>query len=212
MPEFELTPFDMILLNTPPRFLKDETKKIKKRIYNKKWKSENPERVKESDRKYRENNREEINERSRNFYDENRDRINEETRTRYHENIDKERERSQNYRIKNSEKVKETNRNYRENNPDKIKESRLNYQLNNPQTFIKNQRKSSWKVAGLNMEHFEEIYEIYISTTHCDLCKVELTEDKIRTKTTRVMDHSHITGEFRNVLCHSCNIKRPHYT
>ena len=79
-------------------------------------------------------------------------------------------------------------------------------------TYIKNCKKTSWKTAGLNMEHFEEIYERYISTTHCDLCKVELTKDKKTTKTTKCMDHSHITGEFRNVLCHTCNCSLPKNT
>lgn len=31
MTEFRLSPFDMILLNTPPKFLKDETREIERK-------------------------------------------------------------------------------------------------------------------------------------------------------------------------------------
>ena len=52
------------------------------------------------------------------------------------------------------------------------------------------------------------LYEHYLKTTHCDECEVELTYDKVRTTTTKCMDHCHETGQFRNILCHSCNSKR----
>jgi hypothetical protein len=35
-----------------------------------------------------------------------------------------------------------------------------------------------------------------------------LTEDRYNTSTTRVLDHSHITGQFRNILCCACNNRR----
>ncbi len=167
MTEFRLTPFDMLLLNTPPKFLKDETRKIRKRIYDKNYRLKNPEKIKENKKKYRDNNRYIIREKNRLFRE---------------ENLEKENERL---------------KNWKENNPEK---------------HLKNTRKARWKYNGLNMENFEEIYKRYLSTTHCDLCKVELTEDKRMTKTTRVMDHSHITGEFRNILCQSCNSSLPEGT
>ena len=56
---------------------------------------------------------------------------------------------------------------------------------------------------------WETFMEKVENTKSCDLCGIELTIDKIMTKTTRCVDHSHITNLFRNVVCHSCNAKLP---
>jgi hypothetical protein len=72
----------------------------------------------------------------------------------------------------------------------------------------KTRTKTSWKRMGLNMKHFEIIYWLYLSTTKCDRCQCILTKDRYTTSTTKCLDHSHITGKFRNILCHSCNAKR----
>ena len=130
------------------------------------------------------------------------------SRKSYYKNWEKQRERNRKYRENNPDKIKEVNKKYREDNPEKERERNRIYKLNNP----KKQKKNDWKRHGLNMEHFEEIYEIYMITTHCDLCGVELTVDKKVTKTTKCMDHSHVTGEFRNIICHWCNTKLPRNT
>ena len=197
MTKFELTPFDMLLLNTPPKFLKDETKKIRKSIKNKKWRSENAEKIKQQGIQYRIKNAEKIKEKDLKYREKNRKR---------------ESERKKKWREENPERAKESDKNYRENNPEKIKESQKKFILNNPENHKKSNKKKSWKQLGLNMEHFEEIYEIYMITTHCDICEVELTEGKKMTKTTKCMDHSHITGEFRNIVCCSCNCSLPEGT
>ena len=59
------------------------------------------------------------------------------------------------------------------------------------------------------MENFEKIYDIYLSTTNCDKCNILLSNSKQNTPTTKCMDHCHYTGEFRRILCHSCNAKEP---
>ncbi len=95
------------------------------------------------------------------------------------------------YRLKNKERDKETRR-----KRDKTEEGR------------KVKTKSDWKYNGLKMENFEEIYKRYINTTHCDCCNVLLTIDNHNTQTQKCMDHSHVSGEFRNVLCRLCNVRR----
>lgn len=198
MPKFELTPFDMLLLNTPPSLLKDETKKIRKRIASKK-----------------------------NYYD------NYETRKITRDSKKESRkEYNEKYRVKNADSLKEKRIIFKEENPNYWKEVNQRYRDNQRETnreeylkknnestkksyygnydkSIKWSRKKTWKQRGLNMEKFEEIYERYLTTTHCDFCEVELTDGKIRTKTTKCMDHSHITGEFRNILCCACNSSLP---
>ena len=103
------------------------------------------------------------------------------------------------YREKNREKQKE----YREKNREKQKEYRENYYQHN-----KSYRISKWKSRGILSDNFDELYEKYINTEYCELCNVNLTEDKRTTKTTRCLDHDHQTGLLRNIVCHCCNIKR----
>ncbi len=63
--------------------------------------------------------------------------------------------------------------------------------------------KSSWKKQGLNMDNFEEIYQDYIHSTNCDLCSKEFQSSR-----ERHMEHDHQTGEFRNIVCCKCNVKK----
>ena len=68
----------------------------------------------------------------------------------------------------------------------------------------KSQIKSVWKKRGLNIENFEEIYERYTMAIFCEICECVLNiEGNHNTK--KCMDHCHITGEFRNIVCHYCN-------
>ncbi len=47
---------------------------------------------------------------------------------------------------------------------------------------------------------FEVIYDRYIYSSQCELC-----EFVYERTTQRQMDHCHITGKFRNVICPKCN-------
>ena len=61
---------------------------------------------------------------------------------------------------------------------------------------------SKWKGRGLicrEGETYQDIYRKVYSATHCELCNVSF-ENK-----TPEMDHDHISGYFRKVLCRSCN-------
>lgn len=70
---------------------------------------------------------------------------------------------------------------------------------------LKSQRICKWKIRGVVSENFEILYKIYLSTKFCDNCGIQLN---INNKTKKCLDHDHDTGLFRNILCHSCNIKR----
>ena len=72
----------------------------------------------------------------------------------------------------------------------------------------KSYRITHWKVSGVICENFDNLYDYFINCKNCEQCNVELTVDKRTTSTTRCLDHCHKTGEFRNVLCNPCNVKR----
>jgi len=101
---------------------------------------------------------------------------------------------------KDPEKTKE----YRDANREKQKKYHAEYRKT--EKGKRSHRISEWKYAGLKEEDCDAIYDRYINTYECDCCKKSITEGKA----SRVMDHCHKTGKFRNVLCHNCNIMRFH--
>jgi hypothetical protein len=68
----------------------------------------------------------------------------------------------------------------------------------------KSNRISQWKYNGVKCDDFDALYEYYINTTHCENCDVELVEGN-KAANRKCLDHSHETGEFRNVPCNTCN-------
>ena len=77
-----------------------------------------------------------------------------------------------------------------------------------PEVFKKKYRIRRWIKRGLVCDNIDELYEYFDKTNNCEKCNVELTEGS-RCHSSKVMDHCHITGEFRNVLCHHCNASLP---
>jgi len=65
-----------------------------------------------------------------------------------------------------------------------------------------------WKIRGLICENYNSLYIEYINRENCEECNVKFGEIGDGTGRHRCMDHDHETGEFRNFLCCSCNIKR----
>jgi len=63
----------------------------------------------------------------------------------------------------------------------------------------KSMRISSWKRQGLISDDYDKIYDRYNNTKICDLCKEDLTIAK------KCLEHNHINGKFRNIVCSRCN-------
>ena len=70
----------------------------------------------------------------------------------------------------------------------------------------KAKKKNKWITQyemKIDEDDFDYVYNEYIHTTNCDLCK------KLFTKSNdRHLDHNHKTGEVRNIVCNRCNNHR----
>ena len=72
-------------------------------------------------------------------------------------------------------------------------------------SYHKKDTKSKWRNTYdpplvCTDEEFEVIYDRYIHSSQCELCDI-----KFETTLHRRLDHCHITGKFRNVVCPKCN-------
>ena len=59
-----------------------------------------------------------------------------------------------------------------------------------------------WKKRGLIHKDYNKLYETYLQSSHCNVCKKKYTNSF-----DRCMDHCHKTGKFRQFLCQDCNKK-----
>tara|TARA_R110000803_G_scaffold34372_1_gene75089 strand:- start:211 stop:711 length:501 start_codon:yes stop_codon:yes gene_type:complete len=133
---------------------------------------------------------------------------------------EKNKEKKREYREKNKEKHKEYIKEYREKNKEKISATQKEYDKNRKDQKKeycqtpkgkKSSRISQWKRQGIITDDYDELYNHYLKTAYCDICRVELTYDRNATATTKCVDHDHSITDapnFRNILCNSCNIKR----
>tara|TARA_R110000764_G_scaffold192428_1_gene277677 strand:+ start:298 stop:795 length:498 start_codon:yes stop_codon:yes gene_type:complete len=101
-----------------------------------------------------------------------------------------------------AKKVKE----YRDKNKEKIAK-RLKEYYQTPKGKM-SKKIAYWKFKGLVCEHqdeYEYIYDRWFRSERCEYarCNKEYTKDN-----NKCMDHCHLTGLFRDILCHSCNVKR----
>ena len=72
---------------------------------------------------------------------------------------------------------------------------------------IKSARITKMKALGIISDDYEALYEKWKNTTHCEECNVELVGGN-NGANRKCTDHDHKTGAFRNIVCHSCNMKR----
>ena len=119
---------------------------------------------------------------------------------------DKNKEYYEKNKEKNKEKKKERNKKYRFENKEKIREQDKKYRKS-PAGY-KTKKKQDWKKIGVIDNDFDKLFELYMNTTNCENCNVLLTRDRQNTSTTKCLDHCHLTGKFRNILCNACNVRR----
>jgi len=139
-------------------------------------------------------------------------------KSRYQKNKTRENAQSRAWRdgMSKEEKKEYDSANYQKHRPKKLEYSKV-YRIDHLEEIAaygqtpagrKTRTISRWKGYGIICDDWDALYEKYLTTTHCEQCNVELTTDRYNTETTRCLDHNHDTHLFRNVLCHSCNVRR----
>ena len=117
------------------------------------------------------------------------------------------------YKENNKEKIKENRKKYDEENKEKIKERKKIYYQNNREKIyksdagVKTRRIGNWKIRGVITDDFDSLYEYYINCKNCEECNCQLVEGN-KGCNKKCLDHDHDTGQFRNVICHKCNLNR----
>ncbi len=66
-------------------------------------------------------------------------------------------------------------------------------------------RRYQWMRQGIKSQDWYDVYDRFYSTNKCELCNVKL-EGKGKYK--KCLDHHHLTGEVRNIVCSVCNCER----
>ena len=110
---------------------------------------------------------------------------------------------------RNKEKYKKRSKEYREKNKDKLNEYSRIYSKNYDDTLAKKKyyqsdkgkkarMKTKWKSRNVNIENFDNFYDKYINCNNCEWCKKDISLCK-------QMEHNHLTGEIRGIVCRGCN-------
>ena len=103
------------------------------------------------------------------------------------------------YSAKNKEMKSAYMREYYANN--KEKKAAISKEYRKTPNGIKSRTISKWKIRGTKGDLSMFYDDKYLPASNCDVC------DKVFKSTKdKCMDHSHTTGEIRQILCRSCNI------
>ena len=106
------------------------------------------------------------------------------------------------YREQNKEKINEHKKEYYQQNKEKVKECSKEY--HQTENGKKSHRISQWKYKGVISDDYEALYKKYINTNECELCNISIVCGAGITNK-KHLDHCHITGKFRHILCGDCN-------
>tara|TARA_R110001606_G_C15007235_1_gene607974 strand:- start:49 stop:507 length:459 start_codon:yes stop_codon:yes gene_type:complete len=104
------------------------------------------------------------------------------------------------YGQENKAHIRAITKEYKEKNKAII--AKRNKLYNDKPENKKRNRLSQWKRLGV-LGDLTRFYDIrYLPAVKCEVCK-----NKFKPTRDKHMDHDHITGEIRFVLCHSCNMR-----
>jgi hypothetical protein len=92
-----------------------------------------------------------------------------------------------NYYAKNRERIKKINKEYRDSHPEMYKSAKLK------------------QIYGIDLTQYNDMFKKQDGL--CAICLKPETEEDYRTHNIRMLnvDHNHITGKIRGLLCQKCN-------
>ena len=125
------------------------------------------------------------------------------------------------YRENNKEKCKEYAKEWRENNRQSARDSAKKYYESNREQLIqkmlvyaktptgkKSRVIARWRMRGVVSNDFDKLYDQYSNTKECENCEQEFGPQGNPANNWKCLDHCHVSGEFRQVLCNMCNLLR----
>jgi hypothetical protein len=127
-------------------------------------------------------------------------------------NREKLKEKNKQYRLENKEKVKETNKRWETENAEKAEERKKRYLVRNPEKVKLSQK--AWYEANKSKKREDSLIRKYDITLDdyekmlqeqngsCAICFVKAEDERNKIL---VVDHNHLTGEVRSLLCNGCN-------
>ena len=102
----------------------------------------------------------------------------------------------QKYKELNGDKIRKQQAEYRKINKEKKDKDNLEYRSKNKSS---RRDKDLQRLYGITLADYDKMY---ISQNGCcAICKIHQSEDKL----TFCVDHCHITGKVRGLLCSKCN-------
>jgi len=111
-------------------------------------------------------------------------------------NPEKVRTSSRKYRAANPEKVRTSSRKYRAANPEKARARQRKYQAAHPEKIRENARANNLRRNhGITSEEYDAL--LVTQDGRCAICE--------RGDECLCVDHNHVTGVIRGLLCQGCN-------
>jgi len=114
-------------------------------------------------------------------------------------------------------KIEQDKKNYYDNHEKRLKYEKEKRNTEEHKKYMKEFRASDagkksaritrMKRLGIVSDDYEALYERFKNTTHCEDCNIELVGGN-NGANRKCTDHDHKTGVFRNIVCHTCNMRR----
>jgi len=169
------------------------------RAYKKAWYEKNKARLLIKSKAYREANAEKIKAYKVEYDVKNKEQLSIQKKTYYENNKESCKTRMKSYNDEHKEQLSIQKKTYYENNKEKIHAAQKEYR--NTAQGLKSAKIAKWKSRGV-IGDLKAFYDNkYLPAINCDVC-----EKVFKSSTDKCMDHDHVTGEIRFVLCANCNI------
>lgn len=167
---------------------KDLERRERRRASARRWRETHKEKIRERARRYRESHKEQISEHARRYRESHKEEMRK-ARRRYRESHKEEiKAAARRYRESHKEEIKAAARHKWQADPDHREKRRVRNRLAQRRMVFR-------KVYGISWADYEAMLERQGGA--CAICK--------RTGLTLCVDHCHLTGEVRGLLCIRCN-------